>query len=308
VTRSRATATKVAEAADALLDWLQTQSMPAGSPPNPRDPVAPAASAVVPELPTEVRSAGDLKAEGDARGNEGPGAVPAAPVQDSPEPGDRPDPREATRVATLPARGHVGPRCAAPLRLAHTDWLYHRLTIAGPQGEVAAFRAAARGAGVIPWHLDLDRLEEDCFHLLVSPPAPQRRTLSVTGARIVAGQLRDAVGRRHDLAVARVGRSRACPLDLHALVPVPDALLRLGPDDPASLAWLWEHWGTTQALRHVAEATAVSGAGRDRLLPGDAAFAINFWSADWTPWRALARIAARWPALRFDSRPVYDTP
>ena len=173
---------------------------------------------------------------------------------------------------------------------------------------MAAFRAAARGAGVIPWHLDLDRLEEDCFHLLVSPPAPQHRTLSLAGARIVAGQLRDAVGRRHDLAVARVGRSRACPFDLHALVPVPDALLRLGPDDPASLAWLWEHWGTTQALRHVAEDTAFSGAGRDRRPPGDAAFAITFWSADWTPWRALARIAARWPALRFDTRPLYDTP
>ena len=200
------------------------------------------------------------------------------------------------------------PPCAgAPLRLAHTDWLYHRLTIAGPQEEVAAFRAAARGAGVIPWHLDLDRLEEDCFHLLVSPPAPQHRTLSLAGARIVAGQLRDAVARRHDLAVARVGRSRACPLDLHALVPVPDSMLRLGPDDAASLAWLWEHWGTTQALRHVAEDSAFSGAGRDRR-PGDAAFAINFWSADWTPWRALAWIVTCWPALRFHTRPLYDTP
>jgi hypothetical protein len=107
--------------------------------------------------------------------------------------------------------------------------------------------------------------------------------------------------------VACVGRSRACPLDLHALVPVPDALLRLGPDDAAPLAWLWEHWGTTQALRHVAEDTAVNQAGRDRR-PGDAVFALSFWSADWTPWRALARIAACWPALRFDTRPLYDAP
>ena len=261
MTRSRAAAAKVAEAADALLDWLRTQSTPAGSPPSPLDPAAPAASAVVPELPAGVRSAGDLEEE-DASADEASGALPVVPTQDSPEPGDRPDPREVARAATLPARGHAGR--GAPLRLAHTDWLYHRLTIAGPQEGVAAFRAAARGAGVIPWHLDLDRLEEDCFHLLVSPPAPQQRTLSLAGARIVAGQLRDAVGRRHDLAVARVGRSRACPFDLHALVPVPDAMLRLGPDDPASLAWLWEHWGTTQALRHVAEDTAFSGAGRDR--------------------------------------------
>jgi hypothetical protein len=37
-------------------------------------------------------------------------------------------------------------------------------------------------------------------------------------------------------------------------VSVSEAVLRLGPDDPASLDWLWTHWGTstTQALRHVA--------------------------------------------------------
>jgi hypothetical protein len=305
VTRPRSAAAKVAEAADALLEWLQTQSSPAGSPPRPLDPVAPAASAVVPSLLAGVRFAGDLGAEEDLFAEKASGALPVAPTQDSPEPADCPEPRETERPAPLSARGRAG---GAPLRLAHTDWLYHRLTISGPEEGVAAFRDAAGGAGVIPWHLDLDRIEEDCFHLLVSPPASQRRTLSLAGARIVAGQLREAVGRRHDLAVARVGRGRACPFDLHALVPVPDALLRLGPDDAASLAWLWEHWGTTQALRHVAEDTAVNQAGRDRRRPGDAVFALSFWSADWTPWRALARIAACWPALRFDTRPLYDAP
>ena len=54
----------------------------------------------------------------------------------------------------------------------------------------------------------------------------------------------------------RVGVSQACPFDLHALVPVHDHVLRLGPDDPTALAWLWEHWGTTQSLRHVAEDVA----------------------------------------------------
>ena len=85
------------------------------------------------------------------------------------------------------------------------------------------------------------------------------------------------------------------------MVVRPDRVFRL-------LAWLWEHWGTAQALRHVSEGTAFSGAGRDLRRPGDAACQITFWSADWTPWRALARIAARWPALRFDTRPAYDTP
>ena len=52
--------------------------------------------------------------------------------------------------------------------------------------------------------------------LLVAPLPPQRRSLSLSGARVVATQLRDAVARRHDLAMSRVGNSRACPFDLHA--------------------------------------------------------------------------------------------
>ncbi len=196
----------------------------------------------------------------------------------------------------LPVRAADPVDHAAPQRLAHTDWLYHRLAITGPDADLACFRADAAGAGTIPWDLDLDRMEEDWFHLLVSPPAPQQRSLSMAGARIVAGQLREAVAHRKALATARVGHSRACPFDLHALVPVPDTILRQGPDDPAALAWLWAHWGTTQSLRHVAEA-ATAEPGTIRLV---------FWSADWTPWHALSTIAARWPALRFDVRPSYD--
>ena len=39
---------------------------------------------------------------------------------------------------------------AAPA-LPHPDWLYHHLRVTGAPAEVAAFRAAAAGAGVIPW-------------------------------------------------------------------------------------------------------------------------------------------------------------
>jgi hypothetical protein len=183
----------------------------------------------------------------------------------------------------------------APQGLANTDWLHHRLSI-----------TERAGAGTVPWHLDLDRIEEDCFHLLAAPPTPQRRTLSLPGARILAGQLRAAVARRHELAVARVGMSRARPFDLHALVPVPEEMLRLGPDDPAALAWLWEHWGTTHALRQVVK--DAGEAERRPPGPGDAVFCLTFWSADWTPWRALGAAAARWPSLRFDIRPSYDPP
>jgi hypothetical protein len=88
VRRSRSTVATVTEAADALLEWPQTQSSPAGSRPSPLDPVAAAPSAVAPDVPAGVRSSGDLEAEESARADEEPGAMPVASTQDSPEPGD----------------------------------------------------------------------------------------------------------------------------------------------------------------------------------------------------------------------------
>ena len=108
------------------------------------------------------------------------------------------------------------------------------------------------------------------------------------------------------MAVARVGHSRACPLDLHALVPVPAAVLQLGPDHPDALAWLWQHWGTTQALRHVAPDTAPTRTPLPKLAAEEDRLPLSFWSADWTPWRAFERIRADWPSLRFDLQPQYD--
>ena len=191
----------------------------------------------------------------------------------------------------------------APLRLPHTDWLIHRLVVTGPVARLAAFRAAASGAGTIPWRLDGDSLEEDWFHLLVNPA---HRALSLAGARVLAGQLRDAVEHRHAVAVARVGHSCACSFDLHALVPVPAAILHLGPDHPDALAWLWQHWGTTQALRHVAPDAAPTRTPAPELAAGEDRLSLSFWSADWTPWRAFERIRADWPSLRFDLQPQYD--
>jgi len=193
--------------------------------------------------------------------------------------------------AGLAAAAPIAPHRIAP---AHTDWLYHHLTVTGPADQVTAFRQAAAAAGVIPWRLDLDGMEEDLFLMLAAPASGQARTLSLEGARLLASELRDAVARRH--AAARVGRSIVSPLDLHALVPVPADILRLGPDHPDAVLFLWAHWGTTQALRHVA------------LRPGGdhSAFRVSFWSADWTPWRALRRIRTDWPGLHFEVRPVYE--
>ena len=124
---------------------------------------------------------------------------------------------------------------------------------------------------------------------------------------MLAGQLREAVGRRHERAVSRIGLNQACPFDLHVLIPVPGHMLQLGPDDPLALAWLWEHWGTTQPLRHVAEDIVAGQDARLRsgLAAGHEAFDVTFWSADWTPWRALPALAERWPGLHFDLRPTY---
>jgi hypothetical protein len=202
------------------------------------------------------------------------------------------------------------------LRLPHTDWLHHRVLITGPAADLACLRAAAGGAGTVPWHLDFDHMEEDLFHLLVAPPAgagalgSPSRHLSLAGARILAGQLRAAAARRHALAVARIGHTAACPFDLHALVPVPEAVLQGGPDEPEALDWLWTHWGTTQALRQVVEDKTAAGmmVVQRAAAPGEAMWALSFWSADWTPWRALAQIGRRWPMLRFETRPSYDMP
>jgi hypothetical protein len=195
---------------------------------------------------------------------------------------------------------------AAGLALPHPDWLYHHLRVTGDPGEVTAFRTAAAGAGVIPWQHDLGPAAEDWFHLLVAPPAPQRRCFSLEGARILAGQLREAAEHRQRLVAERAAASRACPLDLHRLLPVPERLLRRGPDQPETLAWLWAHWGTTQALRQVVE-LPVPGRGQPRHQdPG--LLWLGFWAADWTPWRAILALRTHWPALRIDVRPLYDEP
>lgn len=125
--------------------------------------------------------------------------------------------------------------------------------------------------------------------------------MSLEGARLLAAELRDAVGRRHALAVARVGLDNKCCFDLHALVPVPGEILRLGPDHPKALHWLWTHWGTTDALRRVTPAPD-----RDETATAEAVWRISFWLADWTPWRALAAIRGRFAGLHFDMQPHYE--
>jgi hypothetical protein len=307
---STRTAATASEAADALMAWLQTQPRSA------RDRFPDAAPSVADPLATAGTDAVHAPwVSADAASMNPPTpAAPPAPID--PADVDIPSPNAvalSSAPTATPTRDTTGHEHAAPLRLAHTDWLYHRLCVVGPVAELADFCAAAAGAGTVPWPLDPDRMAEDYFHLLVAPPAgsdslgPPVRSLSLAGCRILSDQICAAVARRHALAVGRVGHSRACPFDLHALIPVPELVLRWGPDDPAALAWLWAHWGTTQPLRHVEEVPP-DAALRGRAKAGDATWAVAFWSADWTPWRALAAITGRWPSLRFDMRPLYNAP
>ena len=173
----------------------------------------------------------------------------------------------------------------------------------GSVAPLAVFRAAAAGPGIIPWPLRASELEEGWFGQLVALP-PDRRGISVEGAHILAGQLAAAVQTLHAQTQAP-GQLPFVPLDLHALVPVPAEVLQLGPDAAGAEAWLWEHWGTTWPLRGVAEESPyVVGV---RHLPAGQAACYRFHSADWSPWRALAALRARWPGLCFDLRPDYGT-
>ncbi len=216
-----------------------------------------------------------------------PAAPPHAeepPAKDIPR-GRRP------RAPLLPASG---------VAAATPDWLFHHLTVSGPAEAVAAFAAAARGSGIIPWRLDFAAIEEDVFTQAVSQPAG-RRSLSVEGCRILARQFRDTVEAHQARAAARVTDSLACPFDLHKLLPVPDAILLLGPLHPRALAWLAAHWGVGDRLRQVVVRDNAT-AGR-RLPRGYAVISYGFFTAGDTPHAAVTQLAADWPALRLAVRP-----
>ena len=144
-------------------------------------------------------------------------------------------------------------------------WLYHHLTITGPAGRVAAFAEAAQGAGIVPWRLDGDRIEEDIFHLAVSQPKAMR-SLTVAGCRILARQFRERVEDHAARAAALVGQSRACPFDLQhppagaGKHPVP----RADPSESPGLAV-----ETLGSLRRAATGgAAVAGDGRQTAAGG----------------------------------------
>ena len=180
----------------------------------------------------------------------------------------------------------------------HPDWIDNRLTVTGPVEQVRAFRAAARGCGAVPWVIDYHQIEEELVALLLRDP-PERRSIGLAAAKAIAREFCDFIRDGTEQVHSAVGVSTACPFDLHNLVPVPWEILRLGPDHPDAVAWLWANWGTTWTLRQVEE-VAVAPAEQARLGPGLARVRYRFWSADWSPWPALCHLRRDWPTLRFD--------
>ena len=183
---------------------------------------------------------------------------------------------------------------------AASPWLYHHLTISGPAEVVTSFAEAARGSGIIPWRLDAARLEEDIFNLAASQPGAIR-SLTIEGCRILARQFRERVEDRAARGAARVGRSRTCPFDLHALLPVPASILELGLTHPQAQAWLTQHWGLTDSPRQVAERPHAT-TGR-RPPAGYRVSGYSFFTPHETPHAAIAQLRPRWPALRFVLQP-----
>jgi len=107
---------------------------------------------------------------------------------------------------------------------------------------------------------------------------------------------------REAKAAALIGLSRACPFDLHVLLPIPAKILRRGPTDEQSLDWMAWHWGTRDALRKVV-ARPHPSAGR-RLPAGHILVAYGFFTSGDSPGAAIDQFVARWPILRFVLTPL----
>lgn len=196
--------------------------------------------------------------------------------------------------AELPGADRLGGEGA----VEHTEWLPFRLAVGGPAETVAAFAAAAEGPGVTPWHIDFAAMEEDMFHRLASR-YPRTGRLSLEGCRVFAAQLRERSEDRHRRVRAAAEASRARPLDLHALLPVPTAILALGPDHPDARRWLRVHWGTEE-LRQVQRLPSSAG----RRPKGQAALHFGFFAADAGPAAAVRLLTKTWTDLRLDLQPV----
>lgn len=181
---------------------------------------------------------------------------------------------------------------------ANIDWLPHRLDVTGPQKALQDFMMKAQGPGFIDWTWPGDDEREYWAAVLLLGGAPSRAS-----AERLAGRYAEWLWWK--IADARSAADRGdtlAPIDLNALRPVPRKVLRAGWR-AEGCAWLWQHWGTCLPLRRVSfrfeHRRQASGAGIEAIA------VYEFEAADWSPWRALLTWRRKWPALRFELRPLY---
>jgi hypothetical protein len=290
---SRPAAAQAAATADALEAFLRRRPGVSGT----RAGATPAAlSPATPDGRVAVVADKSLAAGADRAGEGAYGPLPSPAVPALPT-GDDAPPRSAD--AGGPGRG-------APLRLAHPDWLHHQLLVTGSRRRSRRSRPRRPGPGSFPGSSTRRASPRTCFS---GWWRPRDRSSAASAWPAPASSPASCATPRHGGTIwrwpgsATAGPARStCTL----LLPVPEKILRRGPDDAAALAWLWAHWGTTEALRHVTAAPAAVADRRRRTDVGESVVTVHFWSADWSPWRALAAIGEGFPGLRFDLQPSYD--
>jgi len=175
-----------------------------------------------------------------------------------------------------------------------TDFIFNRLEVSGPHERLYDFIGAASGPGFVDWRPEWHSVYEQIYFSAARGGAPTREA-----AEHLARTLRDILWRRHEEERARAELdSHRVPLDLNALIPIPQRVLRTGFVE-AGQEWMWGNWGVRWPIRRVAFAIERRASGVEPVA------VFRFLSEDWSPWVALLHMRERWPELRFELTPSY---
>ena len=176
------------------------------------------------------------------------------------------------------------------------EFVWDTLEVAGPHERLHAFLAAASGPGFIDWRFDSYSVYEQIYFGVMAAGAPSR-----VAAERLARKLRTRFSEAHEhlRRAAEIDPHRV-PLDLNALIPIPQSVCRRG-FVPDGQAWIAAHWGVAWPLRDVSLAMEHRRRGNHLALVA----VFRFVSEDWSPWIALAQRREAWPELRFRLAPSY---
>ena len=192
--------------------------------------------------------------------------------------------RRRTLTSPWPSVSQTGCSTSSPSWVRHTSSL---------------LRSAARGSGVIPWDRDFEILEDDLFLLLVQRH-DREAALGPTSAHALARRIRTLAEQADQRARQDRASARSVAFDLHALLPVPSDILRLGPEHPQAAGGYGRHG----ARRGHCDASS-SRSRRTRSLPASPSTVIaGRWSSGprtGRPGRRCRRWSPRGPGCNFAS-------